>query len=88
MRKKHKCVIGLLSNYNGGEIVTLEELMKHIQERIRFNEYARGEAMKETVWSLKDYSDEGRSTDFLRFDFCPFCGKKVDWKKIRESEAR
>ena len=86
MSKKHECVIGLLSNYAGGEIVTLEELMNHIQERIRFNEIVGNEAIKETVWSLKDYSDKRKSTDFLRFDFCPFCGEKIDWKNIRESD--
>ena len=88
MSKKHECVIGLLSNYAGGEIVTLEELMNHIQERIHFNEIVGNEAIKEIVWTLKDYSNGRKSTDFLKFHFCPMCGKKIDWKKIRESEAR
>lgn len=26
-----------------------------------------------------------KSTNLTRFDFCPYCGKKIDWKEIREN---
>ncbi len=37
-------------------------------------------------YTLKDYADRRKSTNLRRFEFCPICGKKIDWKKIKKEK--
>ena len=89
---EHECVIGfsLWDDYHG--MTTLSELIKHIetmreyakiqQERNRLYPY---NAIKPLVYELSDYGDKRKSTDLCRYDYCPFCGKKIDWSaKVEE----
>ena len=86
----HKCVIGLLHDYDSTHLVSLDGLKEHIQESQGHNEWIDKdqvlkdcEELKSKVYSLKDYSDKRKATDLTRFDFCPECGKKIDWKAIK-----
>ena len=86
----HKCVIGLLHDYDATYLVSLDGLKEHIQENIQHNEWLNKdpvfkdcEELKSKVWSLSDYADKRKSTNLTRFDFCPECGKKIDWKAIK-----
>lgn len=38
-------------------------------------------------YTLQDYADKRKSTNLIRFDFCPYCGRKIDWKKIKNEEV-
>lgn len=90
----HECVIGLLHyncEYSG--LVTLDMLKDHIWDNKEMNRiidddpvlrYAKELRVKE--WTLKDYGDKRKSTNLRRFDFCPDCGKKIDWAEIRRKE--
>ena len=83
------CIIGLLFETDYSELITLDELKCHIAERIAFNFECDKLGMSEIKYkeyTLKDYADRRRSTNLTRFEYCPDCGKKIDWKAIRENE--
>lgn len=74
MEKDNSCVcyIGLLHDYDNTDVITLEELKAHIEMR--------------TVYTMSDYCDRRKSTDLTRFNYCPMCGKKIDWKAMKGGE--
>ena len=69
---EHECVIGIINDYECTREVTISALKEHI-------EWHNG------YYKLADYADRRKSTDLTRFTYCPYCGKKIDWKKIREN---
>lgn len=71
----HKCVIGMLHSYENTELITLEELKEHIE---------RETAASIKHYNLFDYCDKRKNTDVTRFEYCPFCGKKIDWEEIKK----
>lgn len=87
--EKCECVIGIINDYDNTRMVTLGGLKYHIKDRLKlkqafekdvlFKEYNHG--IK--GWNLTDYCDKRKSTDLTRFNYCPFCSKKIDWKAIR-----
>ena len=34
-------------------------------------------------WTLADYCDKRKNPDLTRFEYCPMCGRKIDWKAIK-----
>ena len=89
----HECYIGLLYKHSDCELATIADLNAHIADKIAFNEYLDNEpfakhieCLREKVWTLKDYADRRKSTDLVRFNHCPECGKKIDWKRIKDGE--
>ena len=72
---EHKCVIGMYFEYDDTQLVTVDEL-KALAEETLF-----------CCYSFKDYCDKRKSTNLTRFEFCPYCGKKIDWKKIKNEEV-
>ena len=66
-------------------MVTLEELKENIESEKRLAENTDIEWLKEmcSKYTLMDYCDKRKSTDLTRFNYCPLCGKKIDWKAIK-----
>lgn len=87
--KEHECSIGLLDRCGIPDLVTLAELEEHIKSRINTNNELKknfpniARKLLYEEWHLKDYADRRKSTNLERFDFCPRCGKKIDWNKMR-----
>ena len=84
---EHECIIGLLYKTDYAQPVTVLDLKDHIEKTDEYNNSVIDFGMDwmiKIVWSLKDYADKRKSTNLTRFDFCPECGKKIDWKAIRE----
>lgn len=82
---EHECLIGYLDRWGDGRFVTLEELKKNIRARKRLNDMVR--SCKAPVYELSDYGDKRKSTDLCRYDYCPFCGKKIDWSAIKKMKV-
>lgn len=85
---EHECVIGLLYKGGDSELATLSELKEHVLDRVADNQTLRNLNIKNNwlyrqEWTLKDYADKRKSTNLTRFEYCPICGKKIDWKAIR-----
>ena len=72
--KKHECAIGIMYySFTNAELVTLNELKQGITN-------------EDTKYTLLDYTDKRKSTNLVRFDYCPYCGHRINWKEIREEE--
>lgn len=88
----HECVIGMYYDYNNAKLVTVNELLEEIHDdlssynyiSVLFNTYGITNKKIKPPYTLKDYCDKRKSTNLTRFEFCPYCGKKIDWKKIKE----
>ena len=75
-----KCdhIVGIYYDYESTDTITLQELKDYIalQER-RHNKY--------DIWHYytpSDYSDMSKDVDIQRFNYCPKCGEKIDWKNL------
>ena len=61
-----ECIIGIWHEYyDDNRLISFKEL----------NELYDG-----TIYNLKDYYDRRKATNLTRFNFCPMCGKKINWK--------
>lgn len=88
------CTIGLLhKSQDWFDFSTEDDLKEHIKNRERFVSCMR-EKYRESFderfwgknWSWEEYCDKRVSTDLTRFNFCPWCGKKVDWRKMKHEQ--
>lgn len=87
---KHNCYIGEWLDYENTGLVTyddLKEKVKNNNETFRYGLSTYGEnfmngLMKEL--KINDYFDKRKNTNFNRFNYCPYCGKKIDWKELKE----
>lgn len=80
-------IIGLLHLTEESELADIHQLRFHIQERVEHNRSCRENGFEFLIWpewTLRDYADGRKSTNLRRFRFCPECGAKIDWKKLRE----
>ena len=87
-----ECYIGIINDYDNTAMTTLAGLKQHIKDKVElkqaferdllFRDYNHGVKL----WVLSEYCDKRKSTDLTRFDYCPMCGKKIDWKAIKESQ--
>ena len=83
---EHKCIIGLLHDIDHQKLITLEDLLEHIDERIElYNMYSDEYVpyFEPKVWTLKEYCDHRKSTNLTRFKHCPECGTKINWKGMK-----
>ncbi len=60
-----ECEIGIWYDFNEDRLITFKEL---------------NELYEQTVYTRQDYYDRRKSTNLLRFNFCPICGEKIIWK--------
>ena len=86
MEKIEKCEhqIGVLWNYESTQIATIKKLKEHIEWEKKRRQYSYGVVFHSELYSLSDYCNKRKSTDLTRFNYCPLCGKKIDWKAIKE----
>ena len=85
----HECFVGIINDYDNTEMVTLNRLKHHIQDTSELIKALKKDVLfKDSLygvraWTLADYCDKRKSTDLTRFEYCPACGKKIDWKSIK-----
>ena len=87
--EKCECCIGIINDYDNTSMVTLDSLKYHIKYQLELKQAFEKDALFKDYnhgikgWSLADYCDKRKSTDLTRFNYCPLCGKKIDWKAIK-----
>lgn len=84
--EKCECVIGLRNAYEDTDLVTLADLKEYIESEKRFAEINKDSEWWQSIcnkYTLEDYCDKRKATDLTRFNYCPLCGKKIDWKAIK-----
>lgn len=87
---KHNCYIGEWLDYEDTELVTYDNLKEKVKSNNESFEYGlitygrnfMNGLMKEL--KIKDYFDKRKNTNLNRFNYCPYCGKKIDWKELKE----
>ena len=79
----HECVIGVLGDFDDTKTVTFTQLKKEIEDDIELYAYAG----QRSPFCLSDYLDRRKSTALEHFDYCPKCGKKIDWKGLRKKQG-
>lgn len=84
----HECTIGMLLELEDSKLVTLNELKEHIDETNEFRsgnitilKYINPKGNFKQI-SLNDYKDARKSNDLYRFEYCPYCGQKINWKNL------
>ena len=80
--EKCECVIGIMHDYDNTDLITRKEL----EEKIKSNEIRKSRGDSEwyrKFYTRNDYCDKRISTNLTQFDYCPLCGKKIDWKAIK-----
>ena len=82
----HECFIGMLHKFGDSDLTTVSELKKHIEEKKMHNKNLSEFGIEIKVWSMKDYTDKRKRTDLTRYEYCPECGKKIDWEALRKEE--
>lgn len=86
---EHECIIGMYYDFDDTQLITLVELQEKIKWCISMDEYCKsnGWPTPRAVYTLSDYCNRRKSTNLTKFEFCPYCGKKIDWKKIKSEET-
>ena len=76
--EKCECWVGVRYDYENTDLVTLADLKEDIESHNGMVEFWQTHGFPATKEKkLDDY------TDLTRFNYCPLCGKKIDWKAIR-----
>lgn len=65
-----KCYIGVYWDYDFSELMTRKDFE---------------DLLSREFYTREQYCDKEFSTNLEKFDFCPKCGKKIDWDAIREN---
>lgn len=65
------CIIGYLCGYEDSRLVAFDDVVDESENSL-------------CSYSLQELLDRRCSTHLIRFNYCPICGKKIDWKKLRE----
>ena len=73
------------STYQAGLITYLNNL--EVKEYNKFVDEQGIASCRIKEYTLKDYCDKRKSTNLTRFEYCPYCGSKIDWKKIKNREV-
>ena len=86
---EHECIIGQLHGYEYSPLITIRGLTNHINDNIEFNDLLKNYPSYDTgklrrkIYTFADYGDKRKSTDISRFNYCPECGRAIDWKIIK-----
>ena len=70
-------------------MATLDGLKIHIKENLELKQAFETDPLYVGYnhgikwWTLADYCDKRKNTDLTRFEYCPMCGRKIDWKSIK-----
>lgn len=78
-------VIGMIYAYEDTGLATLKILKEHIEDQERHYKNFWKSSKPHT---LSDYADRRKTTDLTRFNHCPNCGEKIDWKAIKEGRMK
>ena len=89
-KSDHECVIGLLRRQCRQTLVTLPQLKRYVAEDAyvleqvkRFPDMRYTEITLPRGYTSRDYCNRQLKTGLKYFEFCPECGKRIDWRLIK-----
>lgn len=83
---EHECIIGMYSDYEGAHLMPYSKICERsLWEWQSYLEYedTYKKIGKRVPTRLEDYFDKRKNTELTRFDYCPVCGKKIDWRELK-----
>lgn len=100
---EHECIIGEYIAYSNelvtlplllGQIQRRKEFNESIEhEATVYAQNGRHELSdeirkhKNPEYSLTDFCDRRKRTPLHHFNYCPMCGRKIDWKSLRGNDS-
>lgn len=81
--KEHECIIGVLLDYENTDLITFRELKQRAEQRSEIFKNGGYVCSVAGVYDLDDYLDKRKNTNIVRFNYCPICGEKIDWKGLK-----
>ena len=90
---EHECIIGLYYDNTDSRLTTLNGLKYLASEREELEKVVSLDPVYAVAYhsykryTLSEYLDKRRNVNMKRFDFCPLCGKRIDWKEMRKQCA-
>lgn len=82
------CIIGIWSEYEQYELISYEQLKKKVKQYNErcdlLNNYWETNQYKKH--DLKYFLDKRTNTPLLRFNNCCWCGKRINWKELKEKD--
>lgn len=91
MQLDHECIIGLYYDIDGaGSLINYNMLEKRVSDDAELEKICKLDPIYYTIYhnykhyKMSDYFDNRKSTNLLKFDFCPYCGCEIDWYGMRE----
>ena len=87
--EEHKCIIGQWLDYEDTSLITFKDLNEKVKEHNETYIYGLETYGKAFVNGLikkiviLDYFDGRKNTNLIKFNYCPYCGEKIDWKKLK-----
>lgn len=58
-----------------------DEINHEIDAKWYLKEKAKARIRK-PIYTMAEYANPDIETDLVRFEYCPYCGEKIDWKRI------
>ena len=90
----HECLIGLYYGIDTNSLITLTGLKRITKENKELKQIAGLDPVYASIYhskrnySYSDYCDKRRSVNMKRFNYCPLCGKEINWRKLRKDNER
>lgn len=83
---EHKCFIGIYNDYENTNIVTCSELrvisLSEWESYLKYKDVYKSMG-RNSPTPIEDYFDKRKNTELTRFDYCPICGKKINWNELK-----
>lgn len=77
--EKCECYIGVRYDYENTDLVTLADLKEDIERHNGMVEFWQTHGFPE----IKEKKLDDYLINLTQFNYCPLCGKKIDWKAIK-----
>ena len=79
--EEHECYIGIYHGYDSSDLITFNEIYE--KEFLHYWNQEFGDLPEDAKENWKKYFDFRYSTALSRFIYCPYCGKKINWKELK-----
>ena len=85
---QHECIIGMYYDYDNTELVKLSDLKEKEETEKELYKTACLDPIyyklyhDRRIYTLQDYLDKRKKTCLRRFEYCPDCGEKIDWRGL------
>jgi len=83
--KECNCWLGILSDYDQSDLnnLNLSNIKNRLNEKSNFTKNMASISHNWESYEPKDYVDRRKGLATL-FNYCPLCGKKIEWDTIRK----